>query len=501
MSSAEIRTKRHRAFRKQVRDLVRVPLFVKQIAWRLTAGWFWLCAIAIVFGFGARLSVREDALFGELYGSLLNLGFAPSNPRVFSICVKLLWLFAICRFSWAQIIGFFIYLPFLPLVLLIRVVLRKRLEPYSKIREESFKASRKSGVVIAKRTWGFPLLCMLLLWLVLYGQISAPYPLFLALVLTALLFCSRVSRALAFAVPGDTNNWARVEGMSANSDKFIAQASETFKKGGFLEKWQLNMAIWSGTFFLRISRELSKWLHGKTARRRTALIVLLRFMLNLAALGGISILFWALAIKFVMVPAHVSLLDALSASASCAIPGIPVPSTMKVPVAIQTFDSLTAWLVFVLYAGPVASLFPDFQKQAIARSAANYAKLRDERKKLYRFLEPLRPLQKLVRENPELAKIGKAAIELKEYSEADVRNALLSQPDFVRALVSSPVIVDYMKKLGAPIPDLEELTKEIPAGTVGEGAHSDDRLDSVHNTPQDKESGEGEPVANNQEGL
>ena len=480
---------------------MRVPLFVKQFVWRLTAGWFWLCAIAFVFGFGARLSMRENALFGQLYGSLVNLGFAPSNPRVFSICVKLLWLFTICGFSWAQIIGFFVYVLFLPLVFLSWIVLRKRLEPYSKIREESFKTSRKSGVVIDKRTWGFPLLCMLLLWFVLYGQISSSYPLFLALVLTALLFCLRVSRALAFAVPGDTNNWARVERMRASSDKFIAQATENFKKGEFLEKWQLNMALWTGTFFLRTSRELSKWLHGKAARRRTALIVLLRFMLNLAALGGISILFWALAIKFVMVPAHPSLLDALSASASCAIPGIPVPSTIKVPAAIQTFDSLTAWLVFVLYAGPVASLFPDFQKQAIARSAANYAKLRDQRKKLYRFLEPLRPLQTLVRENPELAKIGKAAIQLREHTEADVRNALLSQPDFVRALVSSPVIADYMKRLGAPIPDLEELIKEIPRRPVGEGVHVDDRLDSVHNTSRDKESGGEEPVANSEEGM
>lgn len=443
----------------------------------------------------------EDALFFGLNSALMKLGFAPPNLNIFSICVKLLWLFAICAFSWVQIIGFFLYVPFLPLVLLRRVVLRKRFEPYRKIRDESFKASRKSGLLIPKRTWGFPLLCLLLLWLVLYGQTSAPYPLFLALVLTALLFCSRVGRALTFAVPADNNKWARIESASANARKFIARTSENLKNGGFLDKLQLNMAIWSGTFFLRTFRALSRWLHGKTARRRTALVVLLRFMLNLAALGGISILFWALAIKLVLVPTQVSLLDALLASSSCAIPGIPVPSTIKVPVTIQTFGSLTAWLIFVLYAGPVASLFPDFQKEAIAQSAANYAKLRDERKAIYRFLEPLWPLQKLVRENPQLANIGKAAIQLKANTESEVRQELLRQPDALHALANTPVIADFMRKLGAPIPDLEELTKELPPTPVGESAPADDKPDAVHNTSQDKESGGEEPVANSKQGV
>jgi hypothetical protein len=441
----------------------------------------------------------DDALFFDLNSALMKLGFAPPNPNIISICVKLLWLFAICAFSLVQAIGFFLYVPFLPLVLLMGVALRKRLEPYRKIREESFKASRKSGLLIPKRTWGFPLLCLLLLWLVLYGKTSAPYPLFLALVLTALLFCSRVARALTFAVPADNNKWARIESLSANARKFIARASEDLKSGGSLDKLQLNMAIWNGTFFLRTFRILSRWLHGKAARRRTALLVLLRFMLNLASLGGISILFWALAIKLVMLPTRTPSLDALLASASCAIPGIPVPSTVKVPALIQTFDSLTAWLVFVLYAGPVASLFPDFQREAITRSAANYAKLRDERKAIYRFLEPLRPLQKLVRENPELASLGKAAIQLKALTESEVRQELLRQPGALHALANNPVIVEFMRKLGAPIPDLEELTKELPPTPVGESAPADDKPAAAHNTSQDNESSGEEPAANSKE--
>jgi hypothetical protein len=201
-----------------------------------------------------------------------------------------------------------------------------------------------------------------------------------------------------------------------------------------------------------------------------------------------------------MVPTQVSFLNALLASASCAIPGIPVPSAIKVPTTIQSFDSLTAWLVFVLYAGPVASLFPDFQKEAIAQSAANYAKLRDGRSAIYRFLEPLRPLRKLVRENPQLANLGKAAIQLKASTESEVRQELLSQPSALQALANSPVIADFMRTLGAPIPDLRELTNELTPTPVGESAPADGKPEAVHNASQDRELAVEEPVANSKEG-
>ena len=423
MNITEKQTKRHKAFRKRLREFVRVPFVAKQFAWRLTAGWFWICAIAMVSGFWGHLSRWEDALFLGLNGALVNFGFTPTSLVTFAICVKLLWLFAICGFSWGQVIGFFLYVPFLPLVLFVRIFQRKRLAPYWKTRDEAFKASRKSGTPMPKRTWGLPLFSLLLVWLVLYGRTSAPYPLFLALVLTALLFCSRVGTALTFAVPAGKSTWDRIEGMSAAARKFVVSTSESLKSGQILEKWYLNLTVWTSLFILRRFRALSKWQYGKTARRRTALVVLLRFMLNLAALGGISILFWAIAIKFVLAPAHVALLDALLASASRAIPGIPDPTDLKVPAIVQTLDSLTAWLVFVLYAGPVASLFPAFQEQAIARSTANYARLRRERKAMYRYIEPLLPLQKLVRENPELSQLAKAAIQLKTHTEAEIREA------------------------------------------------------------------------------
>lgn len=395
----------------------------------------------------------EKTFFLHLSSFLTNFGFAPSNPSTLFVCLKLLWLFTICAFSWIQIIGFFsIYVPFLPLMLLTRIIFRNRVEPYRKMREESFKTARKSGDQISKRTWGFPLLCLLLLWFVLYGQTSARYPLFLALALTAFLFCSRVVAALTFAVPTDRGPWVRIEALSASARKFVNNSSESLKNGQILDKWNLKLKIWTGLFLLRNLRLWSRWLFGKRARRRTALIVLFHFMLNLAALGATSILFWGIAIKLALSPAHVSFSAALLASASRTIPGIPDPSTLSVPSIIQTLASLTAWLVFVLYAGPVASLFPAFQEHAIANSISHYSRLRSGRTAIYRFLQPLLVLQRIAQENPALIKIARSAIDLRTHSEDEVRQAFLSQPETLQALAAAPEIVDMMRQLELRFP-------------------------------------------------
>jgi hypothetical protein len=491
MAIAGNQSKRRKPLRKQIRKFVRAPFVVKQFAWRLTAGWLWICALGAILGFWGHLSKWENALLLDLNGALANFGFTPSNLKVFTLCVKLLWLFAICGFSLLQVVGFLLYVPFLPCVLLVRLLLRKRLPPYRKTREESLKASRMSGL-IPKRTWGFPLLCLLLLWLVLYGQTSARSPLLLALVLTALLFCSQVGKALTFAVPDYKSTWDRLEYMAASARKFVAKTSENLKNGQILEKWTLQLTIWGSLFILRRFRAASRWLRGSASRRRIALVVLLRFMLNLAALGGISILFWALAIRFVLAPAHVPILEALLASASRAIPGIPDSSTLRVPAALETLDSLTAWLVFVLYAGPVASLFPKFQEQAIARSVADYARLRRERKAMYRFVEPLLLLQKLAREDPALAKLAQAVVQLRTYTEVEIREAFLSHPDtaqeYARQLASSPALVDFMRQLRIPIPNSEELTQELPVPPTDETTHAKVRSESSRDSTHKEES-------------
>jgi hypothetical protein len=194
-------------------------------------------------------------------------------------------------------------------------------------------------------------------------------------------------------------------------------------------------------------------------------------MVNLAALGGISILFWAFAIKDALSPSYLPLSKALLASASRVIPGFPDPSNLYVPATIQVLDSLTAWTVFVLYAGPVASLFPAFQERAIANTAANYARIRSARKAIYRFAELLRLVQRLLIEHPELEGFAKNVVLLRK--QRDLRSFLLTQPDFVRSLADKPEEIDLYKRLGVALPDLDDVLRELPPNSIQERTEVD----------------------------
>lgn len=120
-------------------------------------------------------------------------------------------------------------------------------------------------------------------------------------------------------------------------------------------------------------------------------------------------------------------------------------------------------MVFVLYAGPVASLFPAFQERAIANIVANYARIRNARKAMYRFVNLLRSVQGLLTEHPELGGFAKNVMPL--HKQGDLRSFLLTQPDFVRSLADRPEEIGLYKSLGVALPDLGDLLRELPASS------------------------------------
>jgi hypothetical protein len=82
-----------------------------------------------------------------------------------------------------------------------------------------------------------------------------------------------------------------------------------------LDKFNLNFNFWATSFLLSIFRLWSVFLHGRSARRRAALLALIRFMFNLGFLGSIAVLFWAIAIKLASAPVQVPFSQALLARA------------------------------------------------------------------------------------------------------------------------------------------------------------------------------------------
>jgi hypothetical protein len=75
---------------------------------------------------------------------------------------------------------------------------------------------------------------------------------------------------------------------------------------------------------------------------------------------------------------------------------VPDAEVIKVSAGIQAGISLTAWAVFVLYAGPVASVFPILQDRYVKRVEKQYDQLRVARGLLHRLNYALRELFKRV---------------------------------------------------------------------------------------------------------
>ena len=167
---------------------------------------------------------------------------------------------------------------------------------------------------------------------------------------------SSLYQALAYTAPD-------VPSRRGPIDRYIESVLAQFRKGltSLAEKKTLDVTTISSVrtwhISYRVLRFLSRWLYGRPARNRAALFVLIKYMSNLCVLGGLAILFWALVIRYFSLPGVIGMVPALLASSARVIPGIPEPSLLKFPDWIKASTSITAWMIFVLYAGPVASLF------------------------------------------------------------------------------------------------------------------------------------------------
>lgn len=175
------------------------------------------------------------------------------------------------------------------------------------------------------------------------------------------------------------------------------------------------------------------------------------------------------------------MVDAFLASASRVIPGVPdSSSSIHVSAAVQTLASLTAWLIFVLYAGPVASLFPAFQERVIAQTSESYSRIRTARKILYRFVTWLRTFQQVFLDHPELVPFAQNLIVLRK--QANIREFLLSQPDYVRSLIGKQEEIELMRSLGVEIPELEGLLRDLPKEPTAILSQDQGRSESIAET-------------------
>jgi hypothetical protein len=106
------------------------------------------------------------------------------------------------------------------------------------------------------------------------------------------------------------------------------------------------------------------------------MFVLLRYLLNLFTLAFATILFWALVIRLNAHPFFIGLGQALLASSARVLPGIEIQQGLTLPRWVEAGSSASAWVLFVLYAGPAASIFPLMQQAYVNAMSETHVKLR-----------------------------------------------------------------------------------------------------------------------------
>jgi hypothetical protein len=376
----------------------------------------------------------------------------------------LLWVLLVTSFSWIQIIGLALYVIFWPLVLFF---LFRHGSALKATYEQAMEKAQRLGTLPDRPVGTYFLMSCLIMWFVLYGDSSLRMPLFTAIILTGLLFTARVYRALAYTALDVPSGRGRI-------DRYIESVMVQFKKGitSLVEKKTLDLnslsaSLWGWKLSYRVLRFFSRWLYGRPARNRAALLVLIKYMFNLCALGSLAILFWALVIRYSLLPDITGMVPALLASSARVIPGIPESNSLRFPDWIKVATSITAWMIFVLYAGPVASLFPVLQDRFVKQTSNLYGRLRIARKTLYAPVYHLNNLVQLMRDHPEAQSLVNCIFFFK--MQPDLNRLFRDEPDAVRLLKERPDLVKILVDAGITIPNLDEF---IPTEAADNGIDS-----------------------------
>lgn len=435
-----------------------------------------------LFG-GRRFLTTFDAwLLSRFLDILKDLGFAPGHVPLLPFLLRLLWVLCIASFSWLQIVGLILYVFFWPLVLFFYF---RHGSAFKGTYDRETEKAQRLGTLPDRPVGTYFLISCLIMWFVLYGDSPLRAPLITAIVLTGMLFIARVYQALAYTAPDVSSRRGPI-------DRYIESVLAQFRRGlaSLAEKKTLDattiasVRTWHISY--RVLRFLSRWLYGRPARNRAALFVLIKYMSNLCVLGGLAILFWALVIRYFSLPGVIGMVPALLASSARVIPGVPEPSLLKFPDWIKASTSITAWMIFVLYAGPVASLFPVLQDRFVKQTSNLYGRLRIARKILYGPVYPLHKLVQVMRDHPEAAPYVNGIFFFR--MQPDLNRLFRDEPDAARMLRERPDLIEILVGAGIKIPNLDEF---VPTKTVDDGIDPQKAISALSEDSRDPTSESG----------
>lgn len=359
---------------------------VKKIAWRVTGVYFWLWLISLFFLGAGTVSSAQDWLAYKVSAVLSGVGFAPVNGKALPIVLKVGWLLTITDFNLIQIVGFAIYVISAPIWVPFALGLRN---------EFAEALAANPGVTESRSRWSALPLCTTALigWFVVYGEAASIRPISVGVVLSGSVLLLFIYRALQRTKPVTLLETSILR----NIERFAAAANA----GAVNEKKNPTSKRSDAAIHLRIHGwfhdpllALTAYIRGQQGRDRIYMFVLVEYILFLFMLAIAAILFWALVAKAATAPQYAPLSTFFYFSASHFLPGISPPTTPSpLPPWVQAGPALTAWILFVIFVGPAASLVPIRQNAYGTRLAATYIIYRKSILSLSAYLRKMKMLK------------------------------------------------------------------------------------------------------------
>jgi hypothetical protein len=293
------------------------------------------------------------------------MGFAPVNGRALPVVLKVGWLLTITDFNPVQIVGFAIYVISAPFLVLFALLFRS----------EMAEALAKNPAVTESRSNWSPLpLCTtaFIAWFIVYGEAASIRPVSVGVVLSGLVLLLFTYRALQRTKPVtmlDATILQNIERITAAAKG--GEANEKKKPTSKRSEASVHLKIYGWLHDQAVL--LTACIRGRQGRDRVYMFVLVEYMLFLLLLAIAAILFWALVAKAATAPHYVPLETLFYFSASHFLPGISPPTLLSsLPLWVQAGPAATAWVLFVIFVGPAASIVPIRQTAYATRLAATY---------------------------------------------------------------------------------------------------------------------------------
>lgn len=350
--------------------------WLTKAAWRTTGVYCWVRFLTALFGGSQAITLAESGVASRIVTLLSSFGFAPVNAHYLMPVLKGGWVLLITGFTATQIIALAFYIlafPFFVIAFVLWLLLRNMLDVTLPAVTQVISPSPLGRAALPTTT-----LCgsLLIGWFLLYGDSTSRSQIIPGMVLSGVLFLLFVFRAFQRARPANEADAGVLRSVEDAADKTVKSSEQEDEKAKYEKKQDIVNKINSARLSRRAFRRMSILARGRRGRERISTLLLLEYVASLLLLGFTGALFWALATKLAAVPRALSIGDALQISVSFFLPGSNHDLAGGVPSWVRIGAGVSAWLLFVLYVGPAASLQVGRQQLLTRRIETTYRKLR-----------------------------------------------------------------------------------------------------------------------------